>query len=47
MDYKKPEVVAKSEAKQTFVAGCPEKQQPPNPQTCSGTHGKCFIGKLR
>lgn len=25
MAYKKPEVVAKSEAKQSFVAGCPAK----------------------
>ena len=26
MAYKKPEVVAKSEAKQSFVGGCPEKR---------------------
>ena len=26
MAYKKPEVVAKSEAKQSFVGGCPEKK---------------------
>ena len=26
MAYKKPEVVAKSEAKQSFVAGCPTNQ---------------------
>ena len=25
MAYQKPEVVAKSEAKESFVAGCPEK----------------------
>ena len=25
MAYKKPQIVAKSAAKQTFVAGCPEK----------------------
>ena len=47
MAYKKPEVVAKSEAKQSFVAGCPEKCPPLNPQLCSGTHDECYIGKLR
>ena len=47
MVYKKPEVVAKSEAKQSFVAGCPEKRPPLNPQLCSGTHDECYIGKLR
>jgi len=25
MAYKKPQIVAKSDAKQTFVAGCPQK----------------------
>ena len=25
MAYKKPQIIAKSEAKQSFVAGCPEK----------------------
>ena len=28
MAYKKPEVVAKSEAKQSFVAGCPTNRAP-------------------
>lgn len=27
MAYKKPQIVAKSAAKQSFVAGCPEKTQ--------------------
>ncbi len=28
MAYKKPEIVAKSAAKETFVAGCPAKTKP-------------------
>ena len=47
MAYKKPEVIAKSEAKQSFVAGCPEKRPPLNPQLCAGSHSECYIGKLR
>lgn len=32
MAYKKPEIVAKSIAKQSFVAGCSKMSQPPS--TC-------------
>ncbi len=37
MAYKKPEVVAKSESKQSFVAGCPQisrKGAPTRPSAC-------------
>ena len=45
MAYMKPEVIAKSEAKESFVAGCPEK-------TCGiGCHTSyntsCMRGLLR
>ena len=36
MAYKKPEIVAKSESKQSFVAGCPTR-------TC---HMRCQYGQL-
>ena len=45
MAYKKPEIVAKSEAKQSFVAGCPEKTV-----MCNGCHGanqRCQVGRLK
>ncbi len=48
MAYKKPEVVAKSEAKQSFVAGCPTKT---NYMCCtssgSGTGSNCEIRRLK
>ena len=41
MSYKKPQIVAKSAAKQTYVAGCPLKEA-----TClQGI--KCSIGNCR
>ena len=45
MAYKKPEIVAKSEAKQSFVAGCPEKTT--NIPQCTCTNQKCYMGRLR
>lgn len=47
MAYKKPQIVAKSAAKQSFVAGCPVKNPPPTPQNCAGSHAVCFIGRLK
>ena len=50
MAYKKPEVIAKSEAKQSFVAGCPmhtvsgswcAKVNGPKCQVCIASRGKC------
>lgn len=46
MAYKKPEVVAKSEAKQSFVAGCPEKN-PYRPGECNIFNKQCASGPLR
>ena len=48
MAYKKPEVVAKSEAKQSFVAGCPTNTK----YMCcsgagSGTGSNCEIRRLK
>lgn len=48
MVYKKPQIVAKSEAKQSFVAGCPEKS---HYMCCSaagtGTGSDCEIRRLK
>ena len=44
MAYKKPEVVAKSEAKQSFVAGCAVEKM-----ICGGcnyTTRKCMVGPM-
>lgn len=44
MAYQKPEVVAKSAAKESFVAGCPEKS-PVGPR-CSTSNTRCMCGPL-
>lgn len=44
MSYKKPEIVAKSEAKQSFVAGCPEKVPT---RSCFSGNIKCMCGPLK
>ena len=45
MAYKKPQIVAKSAAKQSFVAGCPEKT--PVQRTCTNSNAKCMCGPLK
>ena len=45
MAYKKPEVIAKSEAKESFVAGCPE-QIPQNGSYCTSQNVRCMCGPL-
>ena len=45
MAYKKPQIVAKSAAKQSFVAGCPEKTLYSN--RCSDINSQCMCGPLR
>ena len=45
MNYKKPTIVARSAAKQTFVAGCPTNK--PASSYCSGNNTKCMCGPLR
>ncbi len=42
MAYKKPQIVAKSAAKQTFVAGCPEKMG-----SCCDARRKCQIAPTK
>jgi len=44
MAYKKPEIVAKSETKQSFVAGCPTNM--PWVECHKGNVNKCFAGPL-
>lgn len=45
MAYKKPQIVAKSAAKQAFVAGCPTKNVVGN---CCTSHNKmCMVGPLK
>ena len=46
MAYKKPQIVAKSAAKQTFVAGCPPQKQA-NGGLCSINNRKCLAGALQ
>ena len=43
MAYKKPEVVAKSEAKQSFVAGCPTQR---GSLSCTPS-GRCQVAPTR
>lgn len=43
MAYKKPEVVAKSESKQTFVAGCSFKANLPR---CTSANEPCRVGRI-
>ena len=45
MAYKKPEIVAKSAAKQSFVAGCPPQKAVAS--CTSVTNTKCMIGQQR
>lgn len=45
MSYKKPEIVASSEATQSYVAGCPEKQVV-HPH-CTTTNARCMCGPLK
>ena len=46
MTYKKPEIIAKGEAKQSFVAGCPERV-PVSSTGCTSANTKCMCGALR
>ena len=46
MSYKKPEIVASSEATQSYVAGCPEKTVQWN-SGCHASNAKCFCGALK
>lgn len=45
MSYKKPQIIAKSAAKQSFVAGCPEKTTCYN--NCTIANSKCMMGNLK
>ena len=49
MAYKKPEIVAKSEAKQSFVGGCPAKTVNPYSRCASGDayNTPCLISGLK
>lgn len=44
MVYRRPEIVAKSEAKQSFVGGCPEKTYVGN--ICHTANARCMVGKV-
>lgn len=44
MSYKKPEVVAKSAAKESFVAGCPYKSFITH---CTSENVTCMTGRLK
>ena len=44
MSYKKPEIVASSEATQSYVAGCPTKN---STGACDSINNKCMCGPLR
>ena len=44
MAYKKPEIVAKSAAKQSFVAGCPERKV--QIDRCHSVNSRCMCGPL-
>ena len=45
MSYKKPEIVASSEATQSYVAGCPVKEVVNT--SCSSCNTKCMCGPLK
>lgn len=45
MAYKKPQMVAKSESKKSYVAGCPEKT--PDFPSCSLSNSSCMCGPLK
>ena len=44
MSYKKPEIVASSEATQSYVAGCPTKEV--RCTTCYSFNADCMCGPL-
>ena len=48
MSYKKPQIVAKSAAKQSFVAGCPEKSywMSQDAKKCTSRNAKCNLTPL-
>lgn len=45
MSYKKPEIVASSEATQSYVAGCPTNTVVST--TCYSANAKCLCGPLK
>lgn len=45
MAYKKPQIVAKSAAKQSFVAGCPTKTQVVT--FCNPVNQTCQLGPVK
>ena len=45
MAYKKPEVIAKSEAKQSFVGGCPAEKL--SGSGCNPWSKKCMVGPMK
>ena len=45
MSYKKPEIVASSEATQSYVAGCPTEKVVYT--SCSTSNTRCMCGPLR
>lgn len=45
MAYKKPQVVAKSAPKQSFVGTCPPYTY--YPSKCNGANAKCHAGDLK
>jgi len=44
MAYKKPQMVAKANAKKSYVAGCPENT--PKAFSCSAGNARCMCGPL-
>ena len=44
MAYKKPQMVAKSSAKKSYVAGCPERT--PESRFCNQNNRSCMCGSL-
>ena len=45
MAYKKPQIVAKSDAQQSFVAGCPTNEV--HNTSCSSGNTRCMCGPLK
>ena len=45
MSYKKPEIIASSEATQSYVAGCPPKDS--SMTICGHTNYNCEVSALR
>jgi len=46
MAYKKPQIVAKSAARQSLVAGCPQNTSP-NPGNCALGNLRCLAGPIK